>query len=49
VIEERHGIASTLKPGATGEFTVWRDGAKIWDKHERGRFPEAREILDQLG
>jgi predicted Rdx family selenoprotein len=35
-------------PGKTGEFTVLADGAKLWDKFESKRFPDADEITNQL-
>jgi predicted Rdx family selenoprotein len=39
------------KPGGRGDFLVKRDGKVLWDKRKRDddRFPEDREILDQLG
>jgi len=37
-----------LVSGKTGEFTVWADGKKLWDKGSTGRFPEDDEILTQL-
>ena len=39
------------KPGGRGDFVVKRDGKVLWDKRKRDddRFPDDREILDQLG
>jgi predicted Rdx family selenoprotein len=42
------GTRTRIVPGETGEFTVLLDGRKLWDKHQRGRFPEDGEILSQL-
>jgi predicted Rdx family selenoprotein len=35
--------------GGGGIFDVTADGKKIFSKHDTGRFPGVREILDQLG
>ncbi|MCA9624925.1 MAG: Rdx family protein [Myxococcales bacterium] len=42
------GVTAALVPGQSGEFTVLVDGEKVWDKYERGRFPEHAEVVDQL-
>jgi selT/selW/selH-like putative selenoprotein len=47
-MERKLGSAVRIVPGGVGEFTVLVNGAKLWDKHERGRFPEEKEILSTL-
>lgn len=37
-----------LIEGGKGIFDVKVDGELIFSKHETGRFPEAREILDRI-
>ena len=34
----------TLLPGTGGVFTVTADGATVWSRKERGRFPEITEL-----
>ena len=34
--------------GAGGVFDVHVNGTQIWSKHDVGRFPEHREILDKI-
>jgi len=34
--------------GAGGVFDVHVNGKPIWSKHDIGRFPEHKEILDQI-
>lgn len=34
--------------GSGGVFDVHVDGKQVWSKHETGRFPENREILDKI-
>lgn len=41
-------MKATLKKGRGGIFDVWVDGKRIYSKHEKGRFPEHKEVLDQL-
>jgi predicted Rdx family selenoprotein len=38
----------SIVPGGRGEFTVLRDGQKLWDKQKSGRFPEHAEIIAKL-
>lgn len=33
-----------LVPGAGGVFEVRVDGARLWSRHERGRFPDIKEL-----
>ena len=41
-------MTSKLIEGAGGVFDVHVDGAQIWSKHDVGRFPEHKEILDKI-
>lgn len=34
----------TLRPGSGGVFEVRADGALIWSRKERGRFPDVAEL-----
>ena len=47
-IKKEFGVDSQLVRGASGVFNVTVDNRKIFSKHEEGRFPTEREILDQL-
>jgi selT/selW/selH-like putative selenoprotein len=47
-IKKEFGVDSKLIRGGSGTFLVTVDGKKIFSKHEEGRFPTEREILDQL-
>ncbi len=44
-IEKKYGIRSELVPGHRGVFDVSLDGVLVFSKHEKGRFPEAKEIF----
>lgn len=37
-----------IEPGGRGQFDVFVDDKLIYSKHQSGRFPEPREVLDQL-
>lgn len=37
-----------LEKGAGGVFDVKLDDALIFSKHQRGRFPDAEEVLSQI-
>ena len=39
---------SKLIEGAGGVFDVHVDGKQIWSKHDIGRFPEDKEVLDKI-
>ena len=41
---EREIAALTLKPGTGGIFEVRVNGALVWSRKERGRFPEITEL-----
>ena len=47
-IEQKTGVRPVLKKGGSGVFNVFTDGKLIYSKKETGRFPEHREVLDQL-
>jgi len=34
--------------GSGGVFDVHVNGTQIWSKHEQGRFPEHREVLEKI-
>lgn len=38
----------SIEPGGRGQFDVFADGKLIFSKHEVGRFPEDREVLEKL-
>ena len=40
---------ATLIKGDNGVFNVVVDGEQIFSKHEQGRFPTPKEIVDRLG
>ena len=41
-------MEATLIKGDNGIFDVVVDGEKIFSKHEQGRFPTPKEIVDRL-
>ena len=47
-IKKALNVTSKLIEGSGGVFDVTADGKLIWSKHDKGRFPEHKEILDQL-
>jgi selT/selW/selH-like putative selenoprotein len=47
-IKKEFGVDSKLVRGGSGTFVVTVDGKQIFSKHEEGRFPTEREILEQL-
>ena len=47
-IKKQTGVDSELIAGGGGIFDVMVDGKMIFSKHEKERFPEDSEILDQL-
>ena len=38
----------TLSPGGKGQFEVSLDGAPVFSKTEKGRFPDNKEIRDAI-
>jgi selT/selW/selH-like putative selenoprotein len=47
-IKKELGIESQLVRGSGGIFVVTVDNEKIFSKHDQGRFPAEREIIDAL-
>lgn len=47
-LTEKFQVEPELIKGDNGVFDVVVDGKKIFSKHETGRFPEEREIVDAL-
>jgi selenoprotein W-related protein len=48
-IKKELGVVAKLIPGSSGIFDVKADGKLVFSKHEVGRFPEDREVLEALG
>lgn len=48
MIRQEFGVDAELIRGGGGIFDVIVDGEKIFSKHDEGRFPEEREIVDAL-
>jgi selT/selW/selH-like putative selenoprotein len=44
-LQETCGVEAELVRGAAGVFDVEVDGARVFSKHEAGRFPEPDEIV----
>jgi selenoprotein W-related protein len=42
------GVEAQLLAGDNGVFDVVADGDLVFSKHETGRFPEDREIVEAL-
>ena len=47
-MKEELGIESELIRGGNGIFDVVADGARVYSKHETGRFPDADEVIADL-
>lgn len=47
-IKKAHGVDTKLIEGSGGVFDVHLDGKQIWSKQDVGRFPEDKEVLDQI-
>ncbi len=47
-LKDELGLEAELHEGGGGVYDVVADGARIFSKHEEGRFPEDREIVDAL-
>ena len=43
------GHEAEIEEGAKGQFDVIADGAVIYSKQDKGRFPEHSEIRELLG
>jgi predicted Rdx family selenoprotein len=46
-IKKDLGVATELIVGASGEFTVWVDGAKVAEK-TGGAFPEPADVVARI-
>lgn len=47
-IKKELGVDSQLVRGGGGIFDVTVDNKRIFSKHDEGRFPAEKEIIDQL-
>jgi selT/selW/selH-like putative selenoprotein len=47
-IRNELGIESEIKRGSGGIFLVTADNQQIFSKHDEGRFPTEKEVLDKL-
>lgn len=47
-IKKELGINSVIVRGSGGIFVVSVENKKIFSKHDEGRFPTEREIIDTL-
>ena len=47
-IKQATGIETQLVKGSGGQFEVALDGKGIFSKKKLGRFPDTKEILDQI-
>jgi len=46
-IKREFNVDAKLIAGGGGVFDVHVNGTHIWSKHQTGRFPEHREVLDK--
>ena len=37
-----------LQPGASGEFSVWLNGSRMWDRKSDGGFPELKTLKQSI-
>lgn len=47
-LKKTFGVDSTLSSGGRGEFTIWVDGAKVFDKAGRHEFPTNEEAVEAV-
>jgi len=47
-IKKELGVDSQLVRGSGGIFEVTADNKRIFSKHDEGRFPSEKEIVDKL-
>jgi selT/selW/selH-like putative selenoprotein len=47
-IKKEFGVESRLVKGSGGVFNVIVGNEKIYSKHDSGRFPDEREIIEKL-
>jgi predicted Rdx family selenoprotein len=43
--KKHFGVETQLTSGGRGEFTIWVDGAKVFDKATHGDFPSDDEAV----
>ena len=46
-IKREFNVDAKLIAGGGGIFDVHVNGTQIWSKHQTGRFPEHREVLER--
>lgn len=44
-LKKTFGVTASLSSGGRGEFTIWVDGRKVFDKAERHDFPSNEEAV----
>jgi len=47
-IKKELGVDSQLVRGSGGIFDVTVDNKRVFSKHDEGRFPSEKEIIDKL-
>jgi len=47
-LREAFGVEVELIPGGAGVFDVEVDGARVFSKHDAGRFPDPGEVVDAV-
>jgi selT/selW/selH-like putative selenoprotein len=47
-IADELDVEATATPGGRGQFDVLADGALVFSKQQRGRFPEEGEVVRLL-
>jgi selenoprotein W-related protein len=48
-LKAKFGVTPKLIPGSGGIFEVIADGKKVFEKKDKGRFPEAGEVSKVIG
>lgn len=46
--KKQYGVETQLTSGGRGEFTIWVDGAKVFDKAAHGDFPSDDEAVQAV-
>lgn len=49
ILHTELGVETTQVPGGRGEFTIWLDGRKVFDKRDHGDFPDREAVLAAVG
>ncbi|UCF33157.1 MAG: Rdx family protein [Phycisphaerales bacterium] len=47
-IKDKYGVDCKLIEGGGGIFDVKVNGTQVWCKQKVGRFPEPREVFEQI-